>query len=196
MTVAALYVERDGVYWNLPDVDPWDEERDARLYEGPHRVVAHPPCKRWSILGQCRGLRDGNDEGCFAAALRSVREYGGVLEHPRYSLAWSVFGMPVPPTVGWAQGLHDPGWVCEVDQRHYGHRSRKPTWLYYTGDDPPDLTWGAGPRGAFGTQPGRAGTIANSHHGDGTDRSGTPEAFRDLLLAMALTAQPLVAVWV
>ena len=42
--VAALYVQRGGAYFGLPDVDPWDEERDARLYPGPHPVVAHPPC--------------------------------------------------------------------------------------------------------------------------------------------------------
>lgn len=30
--VAALFVETCGVYYGLPGVDPWDEERDARLY--------------------------------------------------------------------------------------------------------------------------------------------------------------------
>lgn len=33
--VAALYVETGGSYYGLPDVDPWDEARDARLYNGP-----------------------------------------------------------------------------------------------------------------------------------------------------------------
>ena len=47
--IAALYVERDGIYYGLPDVDPWDEARDARLYPGPHPVVAHPPCARFGI---------------------------------------------------------------------------------------------------------------------------------------------------
>ena len=45
--IAALYVARAGTYFNLLDVDPWDEIRDARLYDGPHPVVAHPPCQRW-----------------------------------------------------------------------------------------------------------------------------------------------------
>ena len=45
--IAALYVQKAGAYFGLPDVDPWDEARDARLYAGPHRVVAHPPCQRW-----------------------------------------------------------------------------------------------------------------------------------------------------
>lgn len=48
--VAALYVETGGCYFNLPGVDPWDRERDARQYAGPHPVVAHPPCERWSSL--------------------------------------------------------------------------------------------------------------------------------------------------
>ena len=39
-TVAALYVETNGSYFGLPGVDPWDEPRDARLYAGPHPVVA------------------------------------------------------------------------------------------------------------------------------------------------------------
>ena len=41
--VAALYVEPDGVYSALPDVDPWPVHRDARAYAGPYPVVAHPP---------------------------------------------------------------------------------------------------------------------------------------------------------
>ena len=45
--IAALFVETDGVYFNVPGVDPWDESRDARKYSGSHPVVAHPPCQRW-----------------------------------------------------------------------------------------------------------------------------------------------------
>lgn len=47
VTVAALFVEAGGVYFGLPDVDPWDEECDARTYAGPHPVIAHPPCQLW-----------------------------------------------------------------------------------------------------------------------------------------------------
>jgi hypothetical protein len=45
MTVAALFVETNGAYYGLPGVDPWDESRDARLYDGPFPVVAHPPVR-------------------------------------------------------------------------------------------------------------------------------------------------------
>jgi hypothetical protein len=77
--IAALYVATGGVYFGLPDVDPWDEQRDARLYAGPWPVIAHPPCARWGRYwfgGPSARVRRklGDDNGCFAAALESVRE--------------------------------------------------------------------------------------------------------------------------
>jgi hypothetical protein len=83
--IAALYVETDGCYFTLPDVDPWDEARDARLYAGPWPVVAHPPCQRWENLGYANFMRwggdhnrPGNDGGCFDAALAAVHKFGGL----------------------------------------------------------------------------------------------------------------------
>jgi hypothetical protein len=42
-TVAALFVDPKGCYAGLEGVDPWGEERDARLYDGPHPIVGHAP---------------------------------------------------------------------------------------------------------------------------------------------------------
>ncbi len=183
MTVAALYVDANGVYANLPDVEVWDEARDARLYGGPWPVVAHPPCARWSLMGLCRGYYDGKDDGCFEAALHAVRTFGGVLEHPAHSLAWRTFGLPRPVDAGWRGSLLDEGWTCEVDQRWYGHEARKPTWLYYVGPEPGalPLIWGTGLRGERTVGRGWGG--GREHL-----RSRTPEAFRDVLLAMARSA--------
>lgn len=102
--VAALFVATDGVYFGLPDVDPWDERRDARRYAGPLPVVAHPPCERWGRYwhgGPSVRVRKtkGDDNGCFAAALAAVRRFGGVLEHPEASAAWAAFGLMTPPQV-------------------------------------------------------------------------------------------------
>jgi hypothetical protein len=89
--IAALFVETGGCYFGLPGVDPWDESRDARLYDGPYPVVSHTPCQRWGKLwaGQPlfikrTGIRKikGDDGGCFAHSLYCVRRFGGIIEHP------------------------------------------------------------------------------------------------------------------
>ena len=41
--ISALFVQKHGAYYGLKNVDPWDEERDARKYAGPNPVIAHPP---------------------------------------------------------------------------------------------------------------------------------------------------------
>ena len=98
--IAALFVEPRGEYSKFPGVDLWDQSRDARLYSGPHPVVAHPPCGRWCQLAglvEARwGHKRGDDGGCFAAALAAVRRWGGVLEHPAWTKAWPAHGLAVP----------------------------------------------------------------------------------------------------
>lgn len=202
--IAALYVETGGAYFDLPDVDPWDEQRDARQYPGPHPVVAHPPCQRWGRFWsgnptQQPRLKKGDDNGCFAAALASVREFGGVLEHPEASHAWSAFGLNKPPkTGGWIAADFMGGWTCCVEQGHYGHLSRKATWLYAHGVDLPELIWG--PSGSnirvagagFHTKAERdaariAGTASRKQLPTKL-RNVTPEPFRDLLLSIARSA--------
>ena len=131
--IAALFVQKNGAYFGLPDVDPWDESRDARKYAGPWPVVAHPPCSRWCRLAglvEARwGHKKGDDGGCFESALASVRRWGGVLEHPAYSDAFRAFGLPIPKPGGWQKGI-DGGWVAYVEQGRYGHVAKKATWLY------------------------------------------------------------------
>lgn len=192
--IAALYVERDGAYAGLPGVDLWDEARDARRYDGPWPVVAHPPCSRWCRLAglvEARwGHKKGEDDGAFEAALRSVRTYGGVLEHPAYSDAWTAFALPIPhPGGGWQRGLCG-GWTCHVEQGRYGHPAKKATWLYAYGvDELPSLRWGAIP-----DQQSRAlVSWCGNHVKSGENRprvgkkaaSATPTEFRDVLLAIA-----------
>ena len=106
--ISALYVETDGIYFGRDDIDPWDEQRDARKYTGPHPVIAHPPCQRWGRFwhGSTRKphqFRLGEDQGCFASALTAVRNYGGVLEHPAHSKAWEFFGIKKPDKEGWPE---------------------------------------------------------------------------------------------
>lgn len=148
-TVAALFVQYGGVYYGDETIEPWGwPNRDAREYGGPHRVVAHPPCARWSRYwhgGPSAKVRRilGDDKGCFEAAAGAVRTYGGVLEHPEASHAFEKFGIARPPGEGgWVPAGDGLGFVCCVEQGHYGHRARKRTWLYAVRCELPELTWG------------------------------------------------------
>jgi hypothetical protein len=191
VTVAALFVQPRGCYWNLPGVDPWDEARDARTYAGPHPVVAHPPCARWCRLAglvEARyGIPRGEDGGTFAAALEAVRQWGGVLEHPAESSAWRAHGLMTPPAGGgWVSaGLGDWGWTCCVEQGHYGHRARKATWLYAAHVELPSLRWGPSSATAWVSYCGNHTRGKVVQRMSKRERSATPPAFRDLLISIA-----------
>lgn len=191
---------RGGVYAGLPGVDPWDAVRDARLYDGPYPVVAHPPCQRWGRFwhGSTRKPHQfelGADDGCFAAALASVRLYGGVIEHPADSQAWRAFRLNAPPrTGGWVSADWDGGWTCYVEQGFYGHFSRKPTWLLAYRCDLPSLRWGVGEQRLHPTalamhgyeKARRIGMMAMIGGKRKTQiRDATTPEFRDVLLSIA-----------
>lgn len=199
MQVAALFVMKDGPYFGIENVEPWDEARDARRYAGPHPVVAHPPCQRWGRYwsggpNPNAARRElGDDGGCFEAALIRVRTFGGVLEHPEASHAFAHFGLPRPVRgEGWRREAG--AWVCCVEQGHYGHPARKATWLYYVGvNPPPDLVWG--PSKGLRLDEGfhskaervaaRAAGVAPRKRLSTRENLATPPAFRDLLLSLA-----------
>lgn len=198
--IAALYVQKNGCYYGLPDVDPWDIERDARLYAGPWPVVAHPPCARWCQLAALVESRyphckRGEDGGCFAAALDAVRTYGGVLEHPAYSAAFAAHGLPRPHVAGWQRTICG-GWVAQVERHRYGHRADKLTWLYAYGVEPPPLKWGRN-RGASSVAVSSCANNLRKHQRrefmHAKERAATPPAFRDLLLSIARSARVQVA---
>lgn len=183
--VAALFVQKGGAYFGLEDVDPWDKERDARLYAGPWPVVAHPPCERWSIMnnvskGHGRDPAWGQDGGCFESALRSVQTFGGVLEHPAESKAFVAHGLPRPGR-GWCRTF-EGDWVTEVNQAAYGNILDKRTWLFYSGRRPPNpLTW----RLVKGTHTMGCKTPRSRPEAPKSARSRTPTAFRECLLSLA-----------
>ncbi len=199
--IAVLFVETDGVYYGLDDVDPWDESRDARKYAGPWPVIAHPPCERWGRFwhGSTRKPHQyklGDDAGCFKAALHAVRTWGGVLEHPADSHAWARFGLERPERFkGW-RNVSGGGWTCYVEQGHYGHMSRKPTWLFVdcvARKDLPELDWSRGAQRLHPTALANYGyekarRIGMTAMVGGKDkkkiRNRTPVPFRDALLAL------------
>lgn len=209
MIVAALYVVSGGIYFGLPEVDPWDEARDARLYPGPHRVVAHPPCERWGRYwhgGPSVRVRKvkGDDGGCFEAAIAAVRRWGGVLEHPEATSAWAAFGVRAPLRGGgWSAAGDGRGWTCCVEQGNYGHRARKATWLYACDVELPRLKWGpsVGSRrlddGFHSAEERRRARVVGGERRverlGRRERLATPQPFRDLLLSIARSTRSLEA---
>lgn len=193
--IAALFVQPDGCYINDTRIDPWPEWRDARLYDGALPVVAHPPCQLWGALAAVNFARwggehnrPGNDGGCFASALASVRRCGGVLEHPAKTKAFAAHGITKPSGHGWKRS-ECGGWVCEVWQSAYGHRANKATWLYYYGNQAPfDLTWDR-PKGThqvgFQDQRGKA---RNKPTLSKREANATPSEFREELIKLALNS--------
>ncbi len=146
--IAALFVDANGPYSKVHGVDPWDEARDARKYNGYYPIVAHPPCQRWGKYATggpnpaATRRIVGDDGGCFAAALYYVRRYGGVLEHPAYSKAWVTHGLAEPSSANWI--VADAyGYTAQTDQGCYGHVAKKATWLYAVGCMLPLLKIGA-----------------------------------------------------
>jgi hypothetical protein len=214
VTVAALFVDdsKHGVYPLLIGALRCYGEthgRDARTYAGPDPVVAHPPCNLWVNMAAVNWKRygrqrpawyeGGDDGGRFAAALRAVRTYGGVLEHPASSHAWAHFGLTPPPSIhprspltglGWMKTIiRSPGgkdggcfaWVCEVWQSAYGHAARKRTWLLYCGKRPPfELRWDRKPGShQIGWFDRNKPTVSKR------EASATPQAFAEELIRLA-----------
>jgi hypothetical protein len=138
-TVAALYIDPRGPYPKLPGVDCWDETRDARVYQGPFPVVAHPPCGPW---GRLRMMNRHQPRELAPYAVEQVRRFGGVLEHPSGSLLWRECGLPFPGEFPDAFG----GWSLAVNQCDFGHVALKPTWLYLVGIAPSSVNERRAPR--------------------------------------------------
>ena len=131
--VAVLFARADSHYKTLPGVDVYDMERDARTYDGPWPVVAHPPCRAWATLRHHAQPR-ADERNLARLAVALVREFGGVLEHPHRTTLWEAQRLP-------AVGKRDAfgGFTLVIDQNWWGHRAQKRTRLYVVGCDPTEV---------------------------------------------------------
>lgn len=184
--VAVLYVDRLGPYPKL--VEHWyDEARDGRTYAGPWPVVAHPPCGPWGRLSHLSRFQDPD---LAPLAVRQVRRFGGVLEHPSGSKLFDALDLPRPgdPPDAWG------GWTIGVNQVDWGHVAKKPTWLYLVGVEVPrrfpspgiPTHWVCGTRNA---NPAGGSAPPGIKFCSATQRRRTPLAFARWLVALARTAR-------
>lgn len=131
--VAVLFARADSNYKTMPECDVYDIERDARTYDGPHPVIAHPPCRSWGRLRSFAKPR-ADERNLARLAVGLVREFGGVLEHPAGSSLWAAQKLPRP-------GQRDEygGWTLAAPQKWWGHRAEKNTWFYIIGCEPGEI---------------------------------------------------------
>jgi hypothetical protein len=139
--VAILCCSTKSVYKTMPDLECYDEKRDARTFTGGMPVIAHPPCRRWTQYGmammQARQTRHGiitpesevNEErelGVFCA--EQVKQWGGILEQPARSKLFAAAGLPLPGSPQSADSFSLHVW-----QSWWGYPVKKGTWLYFRG---------------------------------------------------------------
>lgn len=112
-TVAALWTHERSYYQHMhPVVQCWDIVKDARKYQGPHPIIAHPPCGPWGVLAW--SSRQSKEDGIMAIEL--VHKYGGIVEQPHTSKLFRQYGRG--------------GEIEIVNQSLFGHRAEKKTALY------------------------------------------------------------------
>lgn len=126
--ISVLFARKDSVYKTIPGADVWDLERDALSFPGGNPCVAHPPCRLWGAL---KGLSTApeSEKALALFAVRKVRKWGGVLEHPAHSKLWQAAGLPLPSEPLDSFG----GFSIALRQWVFGHRAEKWTWLYICG---------------------------------------------------------------
>jgi hypothetical protein len=178
--ITVLFARRDSIYKSIPGVDVWDVDRNATMWPGGGPVVAHPPCRSWSRL-RAFAKPTQSEIQLVTFAISAVREWGGVLEHPESSFAFTQFGLPFP-------GQEDAwgGWTISIPQFWWGHKAEKRTWLYIAGCEPRSIP-------PIPLQLGEASHVVASS-GRSTrkrpvlsvaDREHTPEAFAHWLIDLA-----------
>lgn len=130
--VAILYTRKNSIYKKL-EQDCYDISRDARTFKGGKSIIAHPPCRGWGKYSHMAKPR--TDEPALAIhSIIMVRLWGGIVEHPRSSKLWKAMNLPMP-------GQYDiyGGWTLCIDQKWFGHRANKTTFLYIRGIKPKEI---------------------------------------------------------
>jgi len=130
-TIAALCVGRKSIYKSIEGVDAYDIDRDARTFAGGMPIVGHPPCRAWSAFcrHQAKPMEGEKDLAVFV--VDKLRECGGVLEHPAWSMLWDELELPKPGEPE-RYGL----WSMAVNQSWFGDSRIKRTWLLFSGIEP------------------------------------------------------------
>lgn len=132
-TVAVLCAARKSVYKEIPGLDVYDINRDARTFTGGMPVIAHPPCRLWSAYcrHQAKAENPNAEMELGRWCVEQVRRCGGILEQPAHSRLWDECAIPKPDSLVTAS--KDTGFSIEIPQFWFGDEREKSTWLYVRG---------------------------------------------------------------
>lgn len=123
---SALFIRPDSFYKQIPDVDCWDEQRNALLWPGGNPAIFHPPCRQWGRMRAFAKI-DVDEKALAVWAVGQIRTWGGVLEHPAYSSLWKACNLPLA-------GIDEfGGFTLSVNLHWFGFPAEKKTFLYVVG---------------------------------------------------------------
>lgn len=114
--IVILCAAQQSVYNYMPDVEVFNQVKDAYSFSGENRIIAHPPCQQWSRLKNFARVNMKEKDLAFFC-YEKVIENGGVFEHPAGSSFFKYIG--VKPTLS-------------VNQSWYGFPGQKRTYLLFS----------------------------------------------------------------
>jgi hypothetical protein len=123
-----LFTRKNSIYKKLGH-DCYDKERNAYNCPRYKPVLAHPPCRTWGNLAHFTKLTDEEiieEQDLARFAISLVNKNGGIVEHPKMSKLWK--------TADISKGI-----LLGIQQKDFGHRAYKDTYLYIVGCKIKDL---------------------------------------------------------
>lgn len=133
MRIPVLFTQVNSNYNDNQIFDTYDLHRNAFTYYDRIPLIAHPPCRLFSRLRKF-STAPRSELKCAFFALSKVRQFGGILEHPRSSTLWKTGNFDLSGNVD-SYG----GFLRSVNLSWFGFPCQKKTMLYFVGISPSQL---------------------------------------------------------
>ena len=133
MKIPVLFTQFNSNYNDNQIFDTYDLHRDAFTYYDRIPLIAHPPCRLFSRLRKFSSA-PVSEKKCAFFALSKVRQFGGILEHPRSSTLWKTGNFDITGNVD-----NYGGFLRSVNLSWFGYPCEKKTMLYFVGISPAQL---------------------------------------------------------
>jgi len=128
--VSVLCASQNSIYHSLlaHNIEVYDRIRDARTFPGNTPIIAHPPCRGWSVKLKHQAKPKPGEKELGLWCCEQLLKCGGILEQPAFSELFAAAGFPRPGIKSRSEV-----WTVNVDQSWWGYPIRKQTWLAIVG---------------------------------------------------------------